>query len=132
VTARQRASRRRRIGRAARRAAERMIGRQHQVPQVLSAAEFAAKLVELGVRSHVGFDSEGNVQEVAIDPDRFAAEVARFDVHPHDDGADVIDLPIESDTDDGPADDGLYDDCPICRALRVSAIGPVDRRWSLD
>jgi hypothetical protein len=130
VTARQRASRRRRIGRAARRAAERALVRQE--PQELSAVAFARKIVQLGVRSHVGFDERGNLLEVEIDPERFAAEVARFDTHPHDDGADVIDLPVEGEPVDGPGDDGLYDDCPICRALRLSAIGPVDRRWSLD
>jgi hypothetical protein len=115
VTSTQRMVRRRRIGVVARRAAARSYGRRHE-PVFLEPEEFARRLVELGVRTHVGFDDAGNLQEVEVDPAIFAAEVARFDQHPHD----------SDELDDGD------DDCPICRALRVAAIGPPNRRWSMD
>lgn len=115
MTSTQRMVRRRRIAAVATRAAGRSYGRRRE-PEFLEPQEFARRLIELGVRTHVGFDAAGNIEEVEVDPDKFAAEIARFDQHPHD----------SDELDDGD------DDCPICRALRVAAIGPPNRRWSMD
>lgn len=113
MTSTQRMVRRRRIALVAARSAPRGSARRHE-PEILEPEEFARRLIELGVRTHVGFDADGNLEQYEVDPDKFAAEVARFDEHPHD----------TNELDD--------DDCPICRALRVSAIGPPNRRWSMD
>jgi hypothetical protein len=103
---------------------------------MMSAAEFAAEAARLGAREHVMIDERGNVVRVEVDPDRFAAAIARLDSRPHDaaEELDEIDDAVEIDSaeDDDGAFAGADDDCAICRALRESAVGPPRRAWSLD
>ena len=80
---------------AARRAIERAERRQRD----RLAHAFAA------TREHVVFDDAGNMMLQAIDPDRFAAALERYERDP-------------------PTGDDEYECCPLCRALAEAADGP--------
>jgi len=142
----------RRARRIAQRAARRTRERQHELPRAHSLSEYAA--AASGATTHVTIDRLGNISTVEVDPARFVAALARFDAHPHDRRLDddPVDVPdgagLDDDDDDddsdrwldggwlddaaGPGLAGADDDCPICRAIRESAIGAPHGRWSLD
>jgi hypothetical protein len=136
VSARMRA---RRLRRVAQRAAVRARRKADGVgpPRVASLAEFTAAAAD--ARRHVTFDDRGNVTTVEVDPVRFAAAMRGLDPSAlafteHLDGT-VIDGVDVSPSDDAVVDVLIGDpddDCPVCRAIRASAIGEPDRRWSLD
>jgi hypothetical protein len=143
----------RRAKRAARRAARRAAVRDElrDLPRAPSLSEYAA--AASGASEHVFIDERGNVTTVEVDPKRFAAALARYrseeDELARDDDDDDDDRDEDDDVDDDlvdiPASPGggpgrylsysmgeLDDDCPICRAIRASAIGAPRRDWSLD
>jgi hypothetical protein len=146
----------RRAKRAARRAARRAAVRDElrDLPRAPSLSEYAA--AASGASEHVFIDERGNVTTVEVDPKRFAAALARYRSEEDelaraggDDDDDDDDRDEDDDADDDlvdiPASPGggpgryvgygvgeLDDDCPICRAIRASAIGAPRRGWSLD
>jgi hypothetical protein len=125
----------RRARRQAERAARRTGAPQVALPRMSTPAEFVEAVTRLRAREHVMIDEHGNVTTVEVDPDRFAAAMARLDSHPHDDVVELDEIDdadeIDSADDDGSLA-GADDDCPICRALRESAVGPPRRSWLLD
>jgi len=137
VSARMRA---RRLRRVAQRAAVRARRKADAIapPRAASLAELTAAAA--GARHHVTFDDRGNVTTVEVDPVRFLAAMRGLDpsslAFTERLDASVIDGVDVSSSDDaidvtiGDGDDD--DDCAVCRAIRASAIGEPDRRWSLD